>query len=73
MENFLLKDLGALVARPHAVLFIVGSGVSIGATQGTHGAAVASWDGLLRDGVRRVRTLHGFGTHLGPPNPVRCP
>ncbi len=34
---------------------IVGAGVSIGAS----GEKIASWDGLLEDGIKRGASLHG--------------
>jgi tetratricopeptide (TPR) repeat protein len=45
-----IDDLNAELGRGPA-LVIVGAGVSVGATAGTPGAAMASWGGLLRHGV----------------------
>src|SRR3954470_22648728 len=51
--NDLLEDLRQVVASDNAVLF-VGAGVSMGATRGN---PLASWVGLLKDGVRRCRSF----------------
>ena len=53
MANALLGDLRKLIAEKK-VLVIVGSGVSIAATQN---APAASWKGLLKLGVQRCRDL----------------
>jgi len=57
MTTLLLNDLREMVAAKQAVVF-VGSGISVGATEG---AAAASWVGLLRTGVERCRELHLVG------------
>jgi hypothetical protein len=53
MSGLLVKDLRAELARGRVVV-LVGAGVSIGATGG---APVASWTGLLEDGVARCEGL----------------
>jgi hypothetical protein len=50
----LLEDLRrSLAATPTNVVFVVGAGVGAGALRGGAGAALASWTGLLADGLRR--------------------
>lgn len=53
MSTVLLTDLATVIKNRQAIIF-VGSGVSVGAT---NGAPVASWVGLLRDGVARSKDL----------------
>lgn len=52
----MLRDLRDLLERQR-LLVVVGAGVSIGAARGGPMAEVASWEGLLRDGVRRCVDL----------------
>ena len=54
MPDTLTEDLRRLIAEQQ-VLVVVGSGVSIAAT---NNAAAASWDGLLRLGVARCGELY---------------
>ena len=49
MSHDLIDDLRAEIAKGH-VLVVVGAGVSIGATRGN---PLASWQGLLENGVER--------------------
>ena len=53
MTELLLDDLRQELARGR-VIVLVGAGVSVGATEG---ASVASWTGLLGDGVARCEQL----------------
>jgi hypothetical protein len=53
MSEQLRKDLRDEIAEGRVVV-VVGAGVSIGATKG---ASVASWDGLLKDGIQRCVDL----------------
>ena len=53
MSGLLVEDLRRELARGR-VIVLVGAGVSVGATGG---AAVASWTGLLEDGVARCEEL----------------
>ncbi|PCC68156.1 SIR2-like domain-containing protein [Nannocystis exedens] len=54
----LLEDLRqTLASTPQNVVFIVGAGVSIGALHGGPRAVLASWGGLLHDGLRRIYEL----------------
>lgn len=55
----LLEDLRqTLATRPSRVVFIVGTGVTVGALHGSPRAALGTWAGLLGDGLRRA---HEFG------------
>jgi tetratricopeptide (TPR) repeat protein len=56
MSNDLVEDLRQEIAKGH-VLVVVGSGVSMGAT---HGNPLASWTGLLEDGVERCVKVRGL-------------
>ena len=56
MPRDLVDDLRAEIARGH-VLVVVGAGVSIGATGGN---ALASWQGLLENGVERCVAVRGL-------------
>jgi len=49
-----LKDLRALIAR-RRVMVVVGAGVSLAATNGNR---LASWTGLLEDGLLRCRSVY---------------
>ncbi|MBI1929456.1 SUMF1/EgtB/PvdO family nonheme iron enzyme [Candidatus Poribacteria bacterium] len=55
MSEQLRKDIRDEIAEGRVVV-VVGAGVSIAATKG---ASVASWDGLLKDGVRYCREVAG--------------
>lgn len=50
------------------IVFVVGAGVSIGAT---NGAESASWRGLIEDGINRVSAMSTTGVSAGWPNMVR--
>lgn len=56
MSHDLVNDLRAEIAKGH-VLVVVGAGVSIGATGGN---PLASWQGLLENGVERCVALRGL-------------
>ena len=59
MSNHLIEDLRQEIANGQ-VIAVVGAGVSIGATNNN---AVASWIGLLRNGVERCAAMvPGLGT-----------
>jgi tetratricopeptide (TPR) repeat protein len=51
-----VNDLRQEIAKGH-VLVVVGTGVSLAATDGE---SVASWQGLLKDGVERCQALQGL-------------
>lgn len=54
----LLEDIRqTLASTPQNVVFIVGAGVSVGALRGSPRATLASWVGLLHDGLRRTSEL----------------
>jgi len=60
----LLDDLRqSLATRPSRVIFIVGTGVTVGALHGSPHEPVGTWAGLLGDGLRRV---HELGTLDAP-------
>lgn len=52
-----------LATRPSRVVFIVGTGVTVGALYGSPQASVGTWAGLLADGLRRA---HGLGALDAP-------
>lgn len=56
MSDEFIRDLRHLIARKQVVA-VVGCGVSIGATRGSPLAGLASWAGLLKDGVRQCIEL----------------
>lgn len=43
--------------KPTSVIWVVGTGVTQGALRGTVSEPYASWDGLLRSGLRRIHDL----------------
>jgi hypothetical protein len=54
----LLDDLRqTLATRPSRVVFIVGTGVTVGALRGSPRASIGTWAGLLGDGLRRAHEL----------------
>ncbi|MFL6291603.1 MAG: SIR2 family protein, partial [Thermoanaerobaculia bacterium] len=56
MSHELVNDLRAEIAKGH-VLVVVGAGVSVAATQGN---PLASWQGLLENGVERCVAVRGL-------------
>lgn len=58
LMSVLLDDLRqTLATKPSRVVFIVGTGVTVGALRGSAHASVGSWAGLLGEGLRRVHEL----------------
>jgi hypothetical protein len=82
MSHDPVEDLRQEIAKGH-VLVVVGSGVSIGATKGN---PLASWTGLLEDGVERCVKVRGLDSKWAgrvkapgsrgkkePPRPIASP
>ena len=54
----LLEDLRqTLATKPSRVVFIVGTGVAVGALHGSERASLGTWAGLLEEGLRRAHEL----------------
>ncbi|WAS96399.1 SIR2 family NAD-dependent protein deacylase [Nannocystis punicea] len=53
-------DLKKILRRPDRVVFVVGTGVALGAVRGSPSEAMASWDGLIRSGLERAHALGKF-------------
>ncbi len=54
----LLADIRQILRdRPSSAVFVIGTGVPLGALRGTSCQTFATWDGLLRSGLHRAREL----------------